>query len=78
MTLEEVLSEFFGCKKLFLKKRKICGYLLGEPCYEYITKNGGRAYGRLTDLLYSLEELLGGDFEADRWIDELDYIMRNE
>ena len=77
--LEEILRKIFGCKRVFLKKKQICGYWIGggeaEPDYQYLTKSGGKAYGKLTDLLYSLEELLGDDFDANRWVEELDNIV---
>ena len=82
MTLEEILQQSFGCKNPFLKRKKICGYWIGggeaEPDYEYMTKSGGKAYGKLTGLLYSLEDLLGEGFDANHWIADLDRIVSEE
>jgi hypothetical protein len=81
LTLDEILRKSFGCGKPFLKKPKVCGYFVGEtpePCYEYMTRSGGRAYGKLVDLLYSLEQLLGDGFDANHWITELDRIVNDE
>jgi hypothetical protein len=81
MSLEDILQMHYGCGKPFLKKRKIVGYYLGgeaEPDYEYLTVSGGKAYGKLTGLLYSLERLLGNDFDADRWISDLDDIVNSK
>lgn len=52
MTLEEILTKYFGCKKPFLAKPKMVG--------EYIqpfTAAGARAYSELVDLIYDLDEL---------------------
>ena len=82
MTIAEILRKSFKCRKVFLKKKKVCGYWISggesEPDYEYLTKSGGKAYVKLTSLLYSLEQLLGNDFDADRWITELDNIVSGE
>ena len=82
MTLDEILQKSFGCKKVFLKKKKLTGYnsegITPEPCYEYLTKTGGVAYDKLVDLLYGLEHVLGKEFNAGHWIAELDKIVDNE
>ena len=81
MTLEKILQEFFGCNKPFLKQKCICGYWTGnppEPEYEYLAKSGGRAYNKLTRLLYALALLLGSEFDANHWISILDQIVSEE
>jgi len=82
MTLDEILRDYFGCNKPFLKNKRICGYWTGdrepEPDYEYLTISGGRAYGKLVKLLYDLETLLGSGFDANKWIEVLDQIVREE
>ena len=80
--LEDILQKYFGCKKPFLKKKRICGYYIGNdtrvPDYEYLTRAGGKAYGKLTSLLYDLEKMLGADFDTNRWIALLDEIVDME
>ena len=82
MTLEKILQKSFKYKKVFLKRRKkINKYIsekMQEPCYEYLTKQGVIAYKKLVDLLYDLEQILGKEFNASHWIDELDKIVDNE
>ena len=82
MTLEEILQEFFGRKKPFLKRKRLCGHWMGggepEPDYEYLTRAGGKAYGKLVCLMYDLEKLLGDGFDANKWISILDEIVSEE
>lgn len=82
MALDEILLKYFNCKNPYLKNRKIAGYYTGggerEPDYEYLTVAGGKAYGKLTDLLYDLRQLLGEGFKADHWVNQLDEIVQGE
>jgi len=81
MALDEILHKYFGSKNAFLAKRKTIGYVAGgepEPMYRYVSVSGGKAYGNLTGLLYDLENLLGKEFDANRWITELDDIVSGE
>ena len=58
ITLEKILQKHFGCKKPFLaKKRPIGKYHDGTVTYSYLSNKGSEAYGKLTELLYDLEEL---------------------
>ena len=75
MSVEEILQKYFGCKNPMLKTRNLTGYIFDEPCYEYLSKSGVKAYDRLLDLLYDLEMLLGESFDADRWVREIDKIV---
>jgi hypothetical protein len=76
MTLEDILQKHFGCSSPFLKKKRIAGYWSdGDPKYEYMTKAGGKAYGKLISLLDDLELVVGHPFDADRFTQTLDEIV---
>jgi hypothetical protein len=78
-TLEEILRNVFSCKKPFLKKRKIVGrWSNGEPDYEYLTKIGGKAYGKLVELVYALGRLLDNSFDANHYVAILDRIVNED
>ena len=75
MTLEEILQQFFGCKKPFLKTKRVVGHCPGgEPDYEYMTESGARAYENLVNLLYALGPLLEMSDEVHRMVSTLDEI----
>lgn len=78
-SLDEILQQHFGCKKVFLKQPYIVGYWTcgePEPDYEYMTRTGGRAYKKLVALIYDLEALLGESMvDSHRIISELDSIV---
>lgn len=79
MCLDELLSKHFGSKKNFLSRKRVVGHWSdGEPDYEYMTRSGGKAYEKLTALMYGLEELLGSDFDANKHITEMDAIISGE
>jgi len=78
MCLESLLIKHFGIKKAFLKRKRLVGYLFDEPVYEHWTSQGGKAYEKLTRLLYDLDELLGEDFDANSWVETLDNIANEE
>lgn len=59
-TLEEVLQDYFGCKKVFTKT--------GE-----LTVAGNKAYNKLIELMYDLQSL--GLPIGERIDDELDSII---
>jgi hypothetical protein len=79
--LDSILMSRFRCKKVFLKKPKICGYYLGgepDPDYEYFTRAGGRAYGRLVSLVENLAELFGNNFDSHDIVSILDDIATKD
>ena len=85
MTLEEILQKYFGCKKPFLKRKRLCGYWTsggdeGEPEYTSLTYAGAVAYGKLTSLIYDVGSLVGGDYRRDSngLVELLDQIVREE
>jgi hypothetical protein len=75
-SLEEILQEYFGCKgkNPFLKNPR---KLNDDGDYEYFTKAGAAAYGKLTALIEDLEGI-GVLLDAEGIIDELDQIVRSE
>lgn len=81
MSLEEFLRKHLGCKKPFLKKRRLIGeWSDGEKRYEYMTAAGNRAYGKLVDMLYDLAEMdvgIEGKVIEDA-IETLDSIVSGE
>jgi len=80
--LESIVQSHFGCGKVFLKKRRICGYYTGagepEPDYEYFTKAGGKAYERLVRLLGDLGTLFGQGFDDHFMVSCLDQIVTED
>jgi len=40
-----------------------------------IVRSDGKAYKKLTALLFALEKLLDGRFDANSWVDELNHIV---
>jgi hypothetical protein len=81
LALDEILTKYFGVKKPFLKKRRVCGYWSGnppEPDYEYFTSVGGKAYGKLINLLYDLEPLIGKSFNSNHFVETLDQIVAED
>ena len=76
MGLEEILRNYFGCKKPFLKKPKPLEYdEYGVTSYEYFTVQGAKAYGELIDLVYDLRNIGAlTDKECDTTVDTLDMI----
>ena len=80
-TLEEILTEYFGCKKPFLKKPRLSAvWSDGEKKYEYLTKAGAEAYGKLIGLLYDIEKMdVGINEEAiETAVETLDAIVCGE
>jgi hypothetical protein len=76
MTLEQILQEYFGCSKPFLKKKRVVErdqYGEVSSC-ESFTKAGIKAYNELICLVSDLGTLFGKGFHADHWIGELDEI----
>jgi hypothetical protein len=59
-TLEEILQEYFNCKKPFKKNEKL-------------SESGWKAYGKLTKLIHDLGTL-GVIKSADNVVESLDYI----
>jgi hypothetical protein len=76
MSLDEILRKYFRCGKTFLKTPRFSGRYYDNPASKYMTEAGCDAYDKLIWLLYDLEELLGKEFNARRWIRELDITMR--
>ena len=72
MTLGDVLVKHFGCKKPFLAKPKICIDEQGEH-YQPFTAAGVKAYEKLVELIYDLEELgvISGSGKAVMLLDEM-------
>lgn len=60
-TLEEILQEYFNCKKPFNKNEKL-------------SVSGWSAYGKLTKLIYDLGTL-GVIENTDDVVESLDYIV---
>lgn len=75
-SLEEILQEYFGCKgkNPFLKKPR---KLNDDGDYEYFTKAGAAAYGKLTALIEDLEGI-GVIDDSAAIIFTLDEIVREE
>lgn len=69
-TLEDILAEYFGCKKPFLKTPKNCGDFT-----EYFTAQGGKAYGKLTQLLYDVGALTEHSHVINDIVETLDNIV---
>ena len=76
--LNSIVSNHFGCKKVFLKNRRVCGHLFDEPVYEYHTVAGGKAYEKLINLIETLEVLFGNGFDANIIVNELDEICTQD
>lgn len=72
MTLEDILTKHFGCKKPFLAKPKICTDEQGEY-YQPFTAAGSKAYEKLVELIYDLDELgvISGSGKAVMLLDEM-------
>lgn len=68
-TLEEILQEYFKCKKPFLKNPY---YDEKELAPVTMTTWGYAAYGKLISLLYEIGELT--DVDVNRIVDRLDSI----
>lgn len=74
--LETILRDDFGCKRPLYKNPKVKkgnGYFYDE--YEYLTVSGSKAYTKLVQVVYHLEELLGSLVDANTIIEELDSIV---
>ena len=65
-TLEEILQEYFGCKKPFRKDN-------GD-----LTKAGSQAYSKLTTLLYDIAKLTETNDEINEVVETLDIIISHE
>jgi len=63
-SMEEILQEYFGCKKPFKKN-------------ETLSISGEMAYARLIGLLQDIDDLLGTDYVAKN-IDKLDEIAKSD
>lgn len=68
-TLEDILN-VLGSKKPFLKEIKIYDDGTREP----FTKSGGKAYSKLTDILYTIGDLTEMENEIAEIIEILDDI----
>ena len=74
--LDDILTKHFGCKRPFYKRPVIKeSFGRGSNVYEYTTVSGYKAYGKLTDLIYDLGNLLPDLVGADKIIEELDSII---
>ena len=72
--LESILQDCFGCKKPFLKRKKLVGvWNDGTKDYDTLTKKGAEAYEKLVSALYGLE-LIGVIADANHVIETLDSI----
>lgn len=73
--LGDILENYFGCKKPFLKTPKPMHTEYGLTSHEYFTVRGLKAYEELVDLVYSLRVLgVVSDKECDSIVDSLDMI----
>ena len=68
-TLEDILN-VLGSKKPFLKEIKI----YDDGTWEPFTKSGGKAYSKLTNILYTVGALTEKENEIERIIVALDDI----
>lgn len=77
--LTGILQSVFLCEKPFLKKPEICGFFDGdpmEPCLNYFTDEGSKAYNRLLDLIRRLGTIgMLDSFEVDSIIETLDHMV---
>lgn len=73
-TLEEILQQFFHCKKPFLKTPK---KIDGGEYTEYFTRSGAKAYEKLTVLLEKLEGI-GVIKNAGLAIEEINNIVQQD
>ena len=55
MTLEEILSKYFGCKHPFLKNPILVDQGIDWKHYRYISRNGDKAYAKLVELITILK-----------------------
>lgn len=70
--LADILKKYFGCKKPFLKTPKYIGE--DSDFRDYMTVQGGEAYGKLAGIIYDLEELCP-EVNANEIMDRLDMIV---
>ena len=76
--LESILGHCFGCKRPFLAKKKLdCIEADGEKHYQYLTASGNKAYSKLVDLVYGLQNI-GVIDDADEIIEQLDALVSEE
>lgn len=68
-TLEEILQEYFNCKKPFLKNPYYDDKELSPVVF---TESGSRAYSELIGLLYDVSHVTGID--VNDIVDQLDSI----
>ncbi len=75
--LDSILIKHFGCKTTFLKRPRIKERFggRGNNSYEYLTVAGGKAYGKLVDLIYDLGNLLPDLVDANEIVECLDDIV---
>lgn len=79
MSLGDILTKHFGCKRPFYKRPKVVDQIDKETyIHRYITQTGDRAYGKLVALIYDLGELLPDTVDAESIIEELDHIADGE
>ena len=79
MTLEKILQIYFGCKKPFLKRRKLTGYNSdGLPDYDYFTHAGVKAYEKLVCLVGDVGSLVEAGHDAEHWVEVLDQIVKED
>lgn len=72
--LESILQLNFGCKKPFLKRKRLTGvWHDGQKDYTDMTVKGSEAYSKLVDTLYGLETI-GVIDNANDIIERLDEI----
>lgn len=76
--LESILKKDFGCKKPFLKRKKLVGvWHDGQRDYTTLSNKGAEAYEKLVEALYGLE-VIGAVDDAGKIIEELDEIANSE
>lgn len=77
ITVEDILQKHFGCAKPFYKRPVIKERFgkRGDNSYEYLTTTGGKAYGKLVDLIYDLESVLPEQINANEIVECLDDIV---
>jgi len=75
-SLECIMRNQFGIKKVFLNRPKHYGQRVGGDIeYDYFTRAGGRVYEQLVKLIYALGELFGSGFDTCFIVGTLDNIV---
>ena len=77
--LEDILKNCFGCKKPFLKRKKLTGtWWDGQKVYTTLSDKGSEAYEKLVEAIYGLEAIGAITCDAQEIIEELDQIAESK